>query len=731
MGMEVVVQHTSGTNVEHPIGWGIRRKLTFAFGSLMLLTVFVSGITLFVLVTVVNTGGHGFVGGLRQNFASDSIDVGLLKARQYEKSYLLEYQENGLSDAHDEHVTGVQQQLIAIRDSLSDLSALAVDAGDEAGVERIRQLENLIDLYEENFLTVASKLEERGSRDRGLEGEFNAVALDLEEQFGTDAERGLEGVQDLQIVWLNLRRAEKDYLLYGEMDRADEVRRLAQMFKSQLVASSIPTISISNYRTLVDQYVAAFDAVVDIDREVDRALNAVRDSAGAVAPLVNLVRLDGFERGRVALVDTGDGLVGVLMVLGIGIVVSVGLGITVAVVTSRNISNPVRSLTDAARVVASGDLNVEAPIASKDETAILAGVFNQMITRLREMLQNEQNQRQHLEKTIALYVEHMVQLAQGNLSARVNLNGHTHGGDADSDPLIVLGRNLNESTASLQRTIMHIRDASGDLNSAAAEIQAATAQQASGASEQSAAISQTTTTVDEVKTISEQAIVRLREVAEVAQRTVEVSRGGQRAVTETIESMMQIKQRVEGIAENILALSEQTQQIGEITATVNEIAAQSNILALNAAVEAARAGEHGRGFAVVAMEVRNLAEQSRQATAQIKVILSDIQKATKATVMAMEEGTAGVDQGVMLAAQAQHAIEELAAAIQESVQAATQVVVGGQQQASGIEQIALAMQNINRLTLQSLAGTRQTERSAHRLNVLSRNLNEMVTLYRL
>ena len=122
--------------------------------------------------------------------------------------------------------------------------------------------------------------------------------------------------------------------------------------------------------------------------------------------------------------------------------------------------------------------------------------------------------------------------------------------------------------------------------------------------------------------------------------------------------------RVESIAENIVALSEQTQQIGEIITTVNDIAAQSNILALNASVEAARAGEYGKGFAVVAVEVRNLAEQSRQATAQVKAILSDIQKATNATVMATEEGTKQVEDGAQLAMKAGEAIEQLAEVIQ-------------------------------------------------------------------
>ena len=340
----------------------------------------------------------------------------------------------------------------------------------------------------------------------------------------------------------------------------------------------------------------------------------------------------------------------------------------------------------------------------------------------------EREQREYQQNTIAQYVNYMNQVAQGNLVTRLTLDGNGRG---TNDPLIVLGQNLNEMTASLQRMILQIRDATNSLTSAAAEILAAMTQQASGASEQSAAISQTTTTVDEVKTIAEQAILRSQEVANASQRTVEVSRTGQRAMQDTIQSMSQINERVEGIAENILALSEQTQQIGEIIATVTDIASQSNILALNASIEAARAGEHGKGFAVVAVEVRNLAEQSKQATAQVKAILSEIQKATNATVMATEEGTKGVDKGVQLAAQAQASIEQLSSVITESAQAAAQVVAGGRQQASGVEQIALAMRNINQATVQSLASTRQAEKSAQNLNELARSLTQIVAQYKL
>jgi len=288
-----------------------------------------------------------------------------------------------------------------------------------------------------------------------------------------------------------------------------------------------------------------------------------------------------------------------------------------------------------------------------------------------------------------------------------------------------------EQRENLQHVLVQVREAASALSSQAAEILATTTQQATGATEQSAAVSQATTTVDEIRAIAEQLVSRAQAVADTAQRTVEVSRAGQEMFQETIEGMVQIKARVDVIEENILALSERTQQISEIIDTVNAIASQSNMLALNAAVEASRAGEQGKGFAVVAEEVRDLADRSQQATAQVRSILSEIQKATASTAMATEEGKKGVDGGVRLVTQMRDAIDQLAGAINESAQSATQMSAGGQQQTMGMEQIAVAMQNINQVTVQTMAGARQAERSAQELDDLARSLIEIVEQYRM
>ncbi len=405
--------------------------------------------------------------------------------------------------------------------------------------------------------------------------------------------------------------------------------------------------------------------------------------------------------------------------------VAAAAAVGVAMLFIRDISNPLADLAQTAARIAAGDLEQTARVGRADEIGTLAESFNRMTGRLRETIANLEQRNRRLQEAVERYVGLMVEIARGNLSARVALDS----GESD-DPLIVLGRNLNEMAASLQQMTVQILEAANNLTSASAEIVASTTQQAAGASEQSAAISQASATIEEVRAIADQTAHRAAGVAELSQRTAEISQAGQQAVAGTAVGMQEVKQKVETIAQNILALSEQAQAIGQIIATVEEIAAQSNMLALNAAVEAARAGEAGKGFAVVAGEVRNLAERSRAATVQVKNILAEVQRGVNTAVMATEEGMKGADAGVRLTDQAGVAIRQLADSVIESAQAAEQISQAAGQQLTGMEQITLAMQNIHQVTVQSVAGARQSERAAEELNRLAQQLRRIVEQYR-
>lgn len=279
----------------------------------------------------------------------------------------------------------------------------------------------------------------------------------------------------------------------------------------------------------------------------------------------------------------------------------------------------------------------------------------------------------------------------------------------------------------LSRSItQQLNEGANQLATASAQILATTMQVASGATETATAVSETTATVEEVKQTAQIASQKARYVSDSAQQVKHSAQKGHKAVEETIQGMHVIQEQMETIAETIVRLSEQNQAIGEIIATVNDLSEQSNLLAVNAAIEAAKAGEKGKGFAVVAQEVRSLAEQSKQATSQVRLILGDIQKATNTAVLATEQGGKAVKQGVGQAAETSHVIEDLSDSISNAAQAATQIAASSQQQMVGMDQVALAMENIKQASEQNMAGTKQAETAAHNLHELGIKLNLLI-----
>ena len=233
-------------------------------------------------------------------------------------------------------------------------------------------------------------------------------------------------------------------------------------------------------------------------------------------------------------------------------------------------------------------------------------------------------------------------------------------------------------------------------------------------------------TVNQVAETSRQAAERAPSVADAANRAVEIARAGRKAVEDTVVGLRSVKDQVQAITLGTMALAERGQAIGEITSTVKDLAEQTNLLALNAAIEASRAGEQGKGFAVVAGEVKALADQSKKATAQVREILSQIQKATTSAVAAAEEGKRGVDAAVMVALQAGETIKALGETVTESGQVVGQMAASAGQQATGMNQIHHAMNNINQASSQHLAATQQAERTAQALSDAGRRLTEMM-----
>lgn len=299
------------------------------------------------------------------------------------------------------------------------------------------------------------------------------------------------------------------------------------------------------------------------------------------------------------------------------------------------------------------------------------------------------------------------------------------------DEIGELGRSLDKMVKGLRAVASQIGLVSESLNSATAEIFASSQQQAAATSEQAAAVQQANATMSQLAQSGAQIADRAKQVATAAEATSTASATGLQSVRNTTSTMDNIRQQAEAVAENVIALSEKTQTIGDIIASVNDIAEQSHLLALNASIQAAVAGEHGRSFAVVANEMKNLASQSKQATVQIRSILSDIQKGITSSVMLTEEAVKRVDTGRQQASVADQAIRKLTESVEDSIRAFQQIVGGSGQQQIGFEQVTHAFRNIGVASQQTATSTKQTEKAAANLSVLTQELRSAMSRYQL
>jgi methyl-accepting chemotaxis protein len=264
------------------------------------------------------------------------------------------------------------------------------------------------------------------------------------------------------------------------------------------------------------------------------------------------------------------------------------------------------------------------------------------------------------------------------------------------------------------------------LGTSTAEMLSVTSQVASGAVQTATAISEASTTVDEVRQTSLLASQKATAVSDNAQAADQVAESGRRAVAETLDGIRRIQEQMSVVADSVVRLSEQTDAVGEIIATSNDIAEQSNLLSVNAAIEAAKASEQGKGFSVVAEEIKSLSQQSKQGVMQVRSILTDIQRATSAAVMAAEQSGKAIEDGAAQALESSQAIESLAENVAAAAQSAMQIVASSQQQLVGMDQISEAMASIDQASAQNASGARQMEDEVQFLRELAYQMQSMI-----
>jgi methyl-accepting chemotaxis protein len=289
--------------------------------------------------------------------------------------------------------------------------------------------------------------------------------------------------------------------------------------------------------------------------------------------------------------------------------------------------------------------------------------------------------RNNLRKPFELINKQITDLAEGKIiSSSLTYKGDDEIGD--------ITKALKNHTDKLQELIDQIAEVSEKIDAIGGKLTTDSMILSNAANQQAATAEAISGSIDEMNSTigqnSQNAVFTEKIVKQASEKLQNINNSS----TESFKSIEIISQRI---------------------LVITDIAFQTNILALNAAVEAARAGEHGKGFAVVASEVRKLAERTKQASDEIKILSQQMVQTTSNT---------------------NHLLVDLIPDIQKNAQLMQEISISGNEQISEIDHINHSMHELNSASQESVVVSERLSDSSKSLAIQSKQLSEVIAYFK-
>ncbi|WP_173067503.1 methyl-accepting chemotaxis protein [Sulfurimicrobium lacus] len=315
----------------------------------------------------------------------------------------------------------------------------------------------------------------------------------------------------------------------------------------------------------------------------------------------------------------------------------------------------------------------------------------------------------------------LARVASGDLQTRVAFAHNNEFGE--------MARHLESTLESLRNMVAGMKQAARTVSEEAVLLADTVTHVEQSSRSQSLAAAETAAAVQQIAVSIEQVTQNARESLSISNEGSALCENGKQVATQAANEMAGISQAVTESSRLIAALNNRSSEISKITLVIKDIAEQTNLLALNAAIEAARAGEQGRGFAVVADEVRKLAERTTKATAEINLMVGDIQADTRESMTVMEKSRIKVKEGVSLANQATHSLSAIDSGAKRTAQSISEIASATNEQHSASQDIARNVERISTMAEDNSHSISNLSGAVHKLKELARNFELTVAQF--
>lgn len=490
-----------------------------------------------------------------------------------------------------------------------------------------------------------------------LSDRFQAVKRRAE-VLGLTASGGLRGqlatsvkaVEDELKMWpnvgpllpelLQMRIAEKNFMLYGKEVYLGHHRRYSNQFAFDLSVSALPKSTQDDLGKMLADYGRDLEAFITETIALNTEVDELRRQSTALRPILAQVFTHAREGMANAVAQQEAARRQMSNLIAVFNLSALGAFCLVALVLARSITQPVRLIETAMERLAGGDHGVVVPgIARKDEIGDMAkavAVFKDNAIAMVRLQQEQEAIRAEAEavnhtRMLAL-ADHFEQAVK-SVADSVNTNAQA----------------IKETAARMVR-----RDRDGDSRSLSVAEAAQRSRQ-------------------NVAAVAEAAVELNESVDEIAHH-----------VSATSEVVRQAVSELERTNAQVSGLSQVASNIDRVINLIGDIAGRTNMLALNATIEAQRAGEAGKGFAVVADEVKHLAQKTADSTREIADQINAIQTATAETVAAIGDVGDAIRRMDDIAAQVAQAVARQAQVTEKIGRCVVEVTAGSQDVTSGV-----------------------------------------------
>jgi methyl-accepting chemotaxis protein PixJ len=312
-------------------------------------------------------------------------------------------------------------------------------------------------------------------------------------------------------------------------------------------------------------------------------------------------------------------------------------------------------------------------------------------------------------------------VSQGDLTIRATVTEDEIGTIADS---------YNATIENLRKIVTQVQSATREVAKVTSEQEGFIGTLATESMRQAEDIGQA---LDRIQSLAYSARMVLNNAEQAEEAVKQANRSveeGEVAMNRTVDGILAIRETVAETAKKVKRLGESTQKISKVVNLIGSFADQTNLLALNASIEAAHAGEEGRGFAVVAEEVRSLARQSTEATAEIEKVVAEIQEETNEVVKAMESGTEQVVAGTKLVEETRSSLNQITAASAQINQLVAAIAAAAAEQSQTSEEITETMADVATISNETSIAVTQVSDSFQKLLLVAQTLENTVSKFK-